>query len=228
MSNTLTTKQLRILQNLNARKQKGESLSDAEEGWRLEATLAFKDKRPIDNPPWVSTQSVLWYRPPESQPQMTSPESVAAADDFMAAKEKQTAAVEQDDAIAKDETEEAQDQLSPQQVHDEYQKALYALAEQQGIKSAVDRAREEWGEIYLNAIDGKVFAFRPFLFEDAGIVTENARAIDNHRAVAERCVVAGASNVFGKRPKFGVYTAIYNLIMDVSAPEPEVEFIIKG
>lgn len=203
----ITPAQLRAYQNLNSRIMKKETLTEAEEGWRLETKLALADGRPVEDPPWFSEQA----------PEKTAPAVSEAAE-----------TVEADKAVAEDLGDHPEEPLDPKQVHDQFQEALYKIAETQGLTKEIEEAKAKWGEVYLNATDGKVFAFRPFLFEDANIVSESARAIDNHKAVAERCVVAGGKQLFGKMPKFGIYTTVYNLVMDVSAPEPEVDFIIKA
>lgn len=243
-NNQLSVRQLRFLQSLNSRKAKGEELTDKEEAWRLEATLAMSDGRglslPFPDEDEDDNVEIVEETEPEKEPEPAKEKDTIKAEDQGVSglgidlpDEKAESIVQgAAEAVAEDineaDAEEEAEEMTSQEAYDRMQKMLYSVAEEQGIADEVKEAKESWDEVYLNAIDGKVFAYRPLLFDDMGILKDDARAIDNHKAVAERCVVAGAANVFGKRPKFGVFSAIYGLVMDVSGGEPDVGFIIEG
>jgi hypothetical protein len=110
--------------------------------------------------------------------------------------------------------------------------AFAGLIEEQGLKDVIKKAMEEHDELYIDAFNDKIFAYRPLYWEESLELMQTEGASEGTPNVADEkigrtCVVAGLDNVVGKRAKAGVWAAIARKVMLVSAFETDLPDYVK-
>lgn len=210
---SLTPEQIRIFKAIHTKRTKGQ-LPEHEEEWYLQATLALADQRPLD----IGTPEDLLEPVPAEDP----PELPAFIPVHTPTIEPKTVEMVKNDVEAAKEVE-----LDEATVHDMYLDVLLDMAREQGVYDEIQAARKTYGEIYINAVDNRVFAYRPMRFKDMRMIQKDRQPIENHREVVEACVVAGKRNVLTDDPKLFVFSTIYDFIDEVSGSKADVPYVVS-